>query len=300
LSANKNNGILTLQDLQNKDILVDSPDTGAVVILYKLLHDAGITGNTFTQAGGASRLGKLIAGHFNGNLTYATMNFYPSSILLNAALHNVAFAKNYYWPYQSMGYGAHCSWAKANQDVLVTFFEGIAKAYYWFATNPTAAIAYINSTNPSFPSGFAASYYASYFQAGDGPVTDYSFIPHRAALCKNVRARQAIQNYSLNEFPTWVPMGTDLLPDAWTYVMPTTKPNQPKDNGNGNGNGNGNNFYRGPVFTDALIEAIQNVVEELDIPDSFAWEHPTSRCKNLCDLSTGYPGDDAVVVCESD
>jgi hypothetical protein len=296
LSGNIANGINTLQDLQGKDILVDSPDTGAVVILYKILHDANITGNTFTQAGGSSRLSKLITGTFNGNLTYATMNFYTNSVLLNSALDNVAFAKNFYWPYQSMGLGAKCSWAQANHDVLVTYFEGIAKAYYWFVTNPVAAVSYISSVNPSFPAGFAASYYASYFQDGDGPATSYSFIPHRAALCKNVVTRQAIQNYGMNYFPTWVPMDANLLPNAWTYVKPTNKPNQVI--GNGDGNGNGSNKYRGPVFIDALLDAVQNVIEELNIPDTFAWEHPTSRCKNLCDISTVYPGDNGIVNCD--
>jgi hypothetical protein len=299
LSGNIANGILTLQDLQGKDILVDSPDTGAVVILYKILHDAGITGNTFTQAGGASRLSKLIAGTFNGQPTYATMNFYPNSdpARLNPALVNVALAKNFYWPYQSMGLGAKCSWAQANHDVLVTYFEGIAKAYYWFVTNPGAAIAYISSVNPSFSPSFAASYYASYFQDGDGPATSYSFIPHRAAMCKNVVARQAIQDYGMNYFPTWIPMDSTLLPNAWTYVNPTNQPNQ--QIGNGNGNGNGRNKYRGPVFIDALLDAVQNVVEELNIPETFAWEHPTSRCKNLCDLSTVYPGDHGIVHCDN-
>jgi hypothetical protein len=263
-----------------------------VVILYKMLHDANITNTTFTQAGGSSRLSKLIAGTYLGHPTYATMNFYPSSILLNTALSNVAFAKDYYWPYQSGGLGAKCSWAKANHDVLVTYFEGIAKAYYWFATHPTEAIAYIASVNPSFPANFSAAYYASYFQEADGPATSYSLIPHRAALCKNVAMRQEIQNYGLGYFTTWVPMDTDLIPNAWKYVKPTNKPNERIGN-SGNGNGHGNNEYRGPVFTDALLDAIDNVIEELNIPDSFAWEHRTSRCKNLCDISMGFPGNNA-------
>jgi ABC-type nitrate/sulfonate/bicarbonate transport system substrate-binding protein len=294
LSGNKNNGIFTLQDLQDKDILVDSPDTGAVVILYKILHDANITGNTFTQAGGSSRLSKLIAGTFNGHPTYATMNFYPSSALLNAALTNVAFAKDYYWPYQSGGLGAKCSWAKANHDTLVTYFEGIAKAYYWFVTNPTDAIAWIAQVNPTFPPGFAASYYASYFQGSDGPVTTYSLVPHRAALCKNVVMRQAIQDYGMNYFPTWIPMNDTLVTNAWTYVKPTNKPNQQIGNGN---NENGSNKYRGPVFIDALLDAIENITEELNIPEDFPWEHPTSGCKNLCDIETAFPGNNGIVAC---
>eukprot|EP00456_Euglypha_rotunda_P027828 TRINITY_DN221_c0_g1_i5.p1 TRINITY_DN221_c0_g1~~TRINITY_DN221_c0_g1_i5.p1 ORF type:complete len:404 (-),score=37.04 TRINITY_DN221_c0_g1_i5:158-1369(-) len=297
LSANKNNGIQTLQDLQNKDILVDSPDTGAVVILYKILHDANITNNTFTQAGGSSRLSKLIAGTFNGHPTYATMSFFPSTTppVLNGALTNVAYAKDYFWPYQSQGMGAKCSWAKANHDTLVTYFEGIAKAYYLFATNATLAKAYIASVNPTFTSAFVDIYYASYFQDGDGPATSYSLIPHRAALCKNVVVRQAIQNYGMGYFPTWIPMNDNLIPNAWTYVKDTNKPNQRIGNGN---QGNGQNKYRGPVFIDALLDAIENVSEDLCISEDFPWEHPTARCKNLCDIDTGFPGNNGIVECD--
>jgi ABC-type nitrate/sulfonate/bicarbonate transport system substrate-binding protein len=294
LSGNVNNGIHTLQDLQNRDILVDSPDTGAVVILYKILHDANITNNTFTQAGGGSRLSKLISGTFNGERTYATMNFFTSSYLLNPALTNVAYAKDFYWPYQSQGMGAKCAWAKANHDTLVTYFEAIAKAYYWFATNPTAAKQWIATANPSFTSSFVNTYYAAYFQDGDGPATSYSFIPHRAALCKNVVVRQAIQNYGMGYFPYWVPMDADLIPNAWTYVKPTNKPNQQIGDGNV---GVGQNKYRGPVFIDALLDAIENVSEELNIPEDFAWEHPTARCKSLCDINTGFPGTAAIAEC---
>jgi hypothetical protein len=146
LAGNIANGIHVLDDLQNKPILVDSPDTGAVVILYKMLHDAGVMNNTFVQAGGASRLSKLIAGTFNGSPTYATMAFFPSTLppLLNPALDIVARAKDFYWPYQNVAYGSKCSWAKQNHDVLVTFFQGIARAYYFFATNPTPAMASFN------------------------------------------------------------------------------------------------------------------------------------------------------------
>jgi ABC-type nitrate/sulfonate/bicarbonate transport system substrate-binding protein len=290
LSGNIANGIRTLSDLQNKPILVDSPDTGAVVILYKILHDAGIMGNTFVQAGGASRLSHLIAGTYNGNLTYATMNFYPSTVppLLNPALDNVARAKDYYWPYQNVAYGSTCSWAQANKAVLVAYFEGIASAYYWFKTNPTAAMAYFAAHNPTWTSAFVTSYYNSYFGTDDGVVTSYSLIPHRAALCKDIVTRQAIQNYGLGEFPTYVPMGTDTLADPWTYVIPTLQPNKenliefP-------------NKYRGPVYTDALETAINNVKGGLGAPPTFPWEHPTSRCWNLCDINTRYPGDGVTI-----
>jgi hypothetical protein len=116
-------------------------------------------------------------------------------------------------------------------------------------------------------------------------VTSYSLIPHRAALCKNVVTRQAIQNYGLGEFPVYPPLGTNKLPHAWSYVKPTNKPNQEKA-----GNGNGNKF-RGPVYINALLEAIQNVNEDLSVPAWFPWEHPTSRCRDLCEITTQYPGD---------
>jgi len=285
LSGNIANGINTLSDLQNKPILVDSPDTGAVVILYKILHDAGIMNNTFVQAGGASRLSKLIAGTYLGNPTYATMNFFPSTVppFLNAALDNVARAKDYYWPYQNVAYGSKCSWAKANHDVLVAYFQGIAQAYYYFATNSTGGMAFLASRNPTWTSAFVTSYYNSFFGQDDGVVTSYSLIPHRAALCKNVVTRQAIQNYGLGEFPFYVPMGTDLLPDAWAYVTPTHRPNK-KTHESGN-------KYRGPVYIAALMDAIRNVADALNVSATFPWEHPTSRCRDLCDITTMYPGD---------
>jgi hypothetical protein len=287
LSGNIANGILELSDLTNKPILVDSQDTGAVVILYKILHDAGITNNTFTQAGGASRLSHLIAGNYLGNLTYATMNFFPSTVvpLLNPALDNVARAKDFYWPYQNVVYGSKCDWAHDNHDVLVTYFQAIAQAYYVFATNPTVAQAFIQFKNPSFSPAFVSLYYNSYFGQDDGVVTSYSFIPHRAAMCKDVVTRQAIQNYGLNEFPTYVPLGTAKLPHAWAYVKPTHKPNQQIIPQVGN-------KFRGPVYIEALLEAIDNVNEALAVPPTFPWEHPTSRCRDLCDLNRLYPGDD--------
>jgi len=284
LSGNINNGILKAKDLQNKDILVDSAETGAVVVLYKILHDLNITNNTFTSAGGSARLGNLASGTYLGKPTYATMNVFPSTVPPDepADVDNLVAAKHHFWPYQSGAYGSNCSWAQANNNVLVTYFEGIARAYYFFSTNRTGGIAWLQSQNPTWTPNFTQNYYDYYFRDLDGPATGYSLIPNRAAVCKDVVTRQAIQNYNMGYWNVFKPQGKDKLPDPWEYAKPTNKPNQLATHGK--------NKYNGPVYLKALQEAIENITEDLGLDENcvgkhFSWADPTSECKVLCDIN---------------
>lgn len=121
-----------VQDLSNKNIVVDSVDSGFVVGLKKTLYDYGVENYTLIPYG-TNRLGIVQQGNLSDTPIAATMQNNIAPYMVDYPVVTLAKQSEHFCPSQGYGYIAYSSWVQnaTNYASLVKFLRALLRSYQW-------------------------------------------------------------------------------------------------------------------------------------------------------------------------
>ena len=124
--------IRTFADLKGKSLAVDAATTGYAFVLRRILAKNGLAESDYTierLGGTAARAEALVQGKTDGTILTSPLEIAPEA----AGFHRIANAVDVIGPYQAVLGVARRSWAKDNEERLVSFIRAYVAALGWLA-----------------------------------------------------------------------------------------------------------------------------------------------------------------------
>jgi len=124
--------IRTFADLKGKSLAVDAATTGYAFVLRRILAKNGLAESDYTVerlGGTAARAEALVQGKTDGTILTSPLEIAPEA----AGFHRIANAVDVIGPYQAVLGVARRSWAKDNEERLVSFIRAYVAALGWLA-----------------------------------------------------------------------------------------------------------------------------------------------------------------------